>query len=67
MSSHRVQPELRVMISRAMDGLRQERSGGHGWWKPGDPQPLTGETGEPELITSQSAEDQRAHEEDADD
>lgn len=28
---------------------------------------LIGESGEPELITSQSAEDQRAHEEDADD
>lgn len=26
---------------------------------------LLGESGEPELITSQSAEDQRAHEEDA--
>lgn len=28
---------------------------------------LIGESGEPELVTSQSAEDQRAHEEDADD
>lgn len=60
-------------VARLANARRYEPIPG---WKPPTPTrvrifdydgALIGESGEPELITSQSAEDQRAHEEDADD